>query len=728
MSFEQIAEALKKYHPSPDLEALKKAYEFASDCHRGQVRASGDPFMKHIEETALLVCELKLDEPSVIASLLHDTIEDSDVNREDIQKLFGPGVADIVEGVTKLTRIEFESREEKQAENFRKMLLAMAKDIRVVLVKLCDRLHNMRTLLFFSEEKRRRIAQETQDIYAPLANRLGIHWLKSELEDLCLKYLRPELYEQIDEHIKTTAPERGEYVENVARELQQTLAESGVSASVKGRGKHLYSIWQKMDKDNLSFEDVYDLIGFRVIVPTVRACYESLGIVHSTWKPIPNRFKDYIAMPKPNMYQSLHTSVIGPEGQRIEIQIRTPDMHRVAEEGIAAHWRYKEGGAAPTFDLQWVKELVETQQYLKNPDEFIQSVKGELYPEEVFIFTPKGDLVRLTYGSTPVDFAYSVHTDVGHRTVGARVNGQMVSLDHVLANGDTVEVLTSKTHVPSKDWLRFVKTSKAKQRIRAFVKTEEHARSMALGIELLTKDLRKVKLSFRKLEKDGSLGQIATDLGLKSEGDLYAGLGYGRISCTKVIAKLLPEDAGAVEKLEEQPTPLQRIFQSAAKANRDKVGVRVSGLDNILIRFAKCCEPLPGDRIVGFITRGRGVTIHYADCAQVLNSDPLRRVEVGWDTEKSAPRRVRITVNSQDQMGLLANVSLAITGQGVNITSAQIKTERGKAVINFELTISDAQQLQKIKRSIEMVPGVLKVERVLHLNGVGIDDSDDDED
>jgi guanosine-3',5'-bis(diphosphate) 3'-pyrophosphohydrolase len=727
MSFEQIAEALKKYHPSPDLDILKKAYDFASECHRGQVRASGDPFMKHIEETALLVCQLKLDEPSVIASLLHDTIEDSDVSREDIQKIFGPGVADIVEGVTKLTRIEFESREEKQAENFRKMLLAMAKDIRVVLVKLCDRLHNMRTLLFFSEEKRRRIAQETQDIYAPLANRLGIHWLKSELEDLCLKYLRPELYAQIDEHIQTTAPERDEYVERVARELQKTLADAGVSASVKGRGKHLYSIWQKMDKDNLSFEDVYDLIGFRVIVPTVRACYESLGIAHSTWKPIPNRFKDYIAMPKPNMYQSLHTSVIGPEGQRIEIQIRTPDMHRVAEEGIAAHWRYKEGGGAPTFDLQWVKELVETQQYLKNPDEFIQSVKGELYPEEVFIFTPKGDLVRLGYGSTPVDFAYSVHTDVGHRTVGARVNGQMVSLDHVLANGDTVEVLTSKTHVPSKDWLRFVKTSKAKQRIRAFVKAEEHARSMALGIELLTKDLRKVKLSFKKLEKDGSLGQIASDLGLKSEGDLYAGLGYGRISSAKVIAKLLPEDAGAVEKLEEQPTPLQRIFQSAAKANRDKVGVRVSGLDNILIRFAKCCEPLPGDRIVGFITRGRGVTIHYADCAQVLNSDPLRRVDVAWDTEKSPPRRVRITVNSQDQMGLLANVSLAITGQGVNITSAQIKTERGKAVINFELTITDAQQLQKIKRSIEMVPGVLKVERVLHLNGSGVDASDDDE-
>jgi guanosine-3',5'-bis(diphosphate) 3'-pyrophosphohydrolase len=717
MSFEKIAETLGKYIPSPDLETLKKAYDFASECHKGQVRASGEPYMTHVEETALLVCQLKLDEPSVIASLLHDTIEDSETTQADLNKLFGPGVADIVEGVTKLTRIEFESREEKQAENFRKMLLAMAKDIRVVLVKLCDRLHNMRTLKFFSEDKRRRIAIETQEIYAPLANRLGIHWLKSELEDLCLLHLRPELYRQIEEHIKENAPQREGYVDRVTLEIQKCLAEAGVSASVKGRGKHYYSIWQKMEKDKLSFDEVYDILGFRVIVPTVRACYESLGIVHSTWKPVPGRFKDYIAMPKPNMYQSLHTTVIGPEGQRIEIQMRTPEMHRVAEEGIAAHWRYKEGAAAaPAFDLQWVKELVETQQYLKNPDEFIQSVKGELYPEEVFVFTPKGDLVRLAYGSTSVDFAYSVHTDVGHRTVGARVNGQMVSLDHVLTNGDTVEVMTSKSHVPSKDWLRFVRSSKAKQRIRAFLKAEEHARSLALGMELLSKDLRKVKLSVKKLEKEGKLDQIASEMGLKSAGDLFAGVGYGKISSSKIIAKLLPEDTSVAAKLEKQPTPLQRIFQRAAQVSRDRVGVRVSGLDDILIRFAKCCEPLPGDRVIGFITRGRGVTVHYADCAQILDSDPLRRVDVSWDTEVRAPRRVKITVHAQDQLGLLANVSQAITTHGANITSAQIKTEHGKAIISFELNIGDAQQLDKIKRAIEMVPGTIKVERVRHLS------------
>jgi GTP pyrophosphokinase len=717
MSFEQLADALKKYHPNPDLDVLKKAYDFAVECHKGQIRASGEPYFTHVEETALLVCKLKLDEPSVIASLLHDTIEDSDVTREDLQREFGPGVADIVEGVTKLTRIEFESREEKQAENFRKMLLAMAKDIRVVLVKLCDRLHNMRTLKYFSEEKQRRIAIETQEIYAPLANRLGIHWLKSELEDLCLFYLRPELYKQIEEHIQKSAPEREAYVERATVEIQKTLAEAGVSASVKGRGKHYYSIWQKMEKDKLSFEDVYDILGFRVIVPTVRACYESLGVVHSSWKPVPGRFKDFIAMPKPNMYQSLHTTVIGPEGQRIEIQIRTPEMHRIAEEGIAAHWRYKEGETTPAFDLQWVKELVETQQYLKNPDEFIQSVKGELYPEEVFVFTPKGDLIRLAYGSTPVDFAYAVHTDVGHRTVGARVNGQMVPLDHSLSNGDTVEVVTSKTHVPSKDWLRFVRTSKAKQRVRAFLKAEEHARSLALGMDLLSKDLRKVKMSLKKIEKDGTLGKVAEDLGLKTVGDLFAGIGYGRLSSAKIIAKLLPEDSSVAAKLETQPSPLQRIFQRAAAVSRDRVGVKVSGLDDILVRFAKCCEPLPGDRIVGFITRGRGVTVHNAECSHVLGSDVLRQIDVDWDDGVRAPRRVRITVHSQDQLGLLAHVTQAITSVGVNITSAQIKTERGKAVISFELTITDAQQLNRIKRAIEMVPGVIKVERVRHLSG-----------
>ena len=722
--FEQLAESIKSYHPDPDLDIVQRAFVFSQGRHKGQVRASGEPYFNHLVETALLTCQLRLDIPSVVAALLHDTVEDCDVTREELEQEFGEDVANIVEGVTKLTRIGFESKEEKQAESFRKMLLAMAKDIRVVLVKLCDRLHNMRTLQFMAEEKQRRIALETKEIYAPLSNRLGIQRFKSELEDLCLLYLRPEIYELIKENLARTKEDRDSYIAETAKDITEKLTEAGISGSVKGRSKHFYSIWQKMERDNLAFDEVHDLHGFRIIVPTVRACYETLGVIHAKWKPVPGRFKDYIAMPKPNMYQSLHTTVIGPLGQRIEIQIRTPEMNRIAEEGIAAHWRYKETGtseaekrSATSFDLKWVKDLVETQQYLKNPDEFIQSVKGELFPEDVFVFTPQGDLVRLAHGSTPVDFAYAIHTDVGHRATGSKVNGSIVPLDHELENGDTVEILTKKTHVPSKDWLGFIRTSKAKQRVRAFLKSEEHARSMAIGMEILAKDLRKVKLSLKKLEKEGKILEVSKFMGLKSEGDLYAQIGYGKVGTTKVLAKLLPEGVDIEAKLKKEATPLERIFQRAAKASRQKIGVKVSGFDNILVRFAKCCEPLPGDRVTGFITRGRGVTVHRADCAQVLKSDPLRQIDVEWDVEVKAPRRVRLTVHSQDTIGLLANVTRAITENGANINSAQVKTTaHGKASNSFEITIEDARQLEKITRAIEMVAGVIRVERVRQLS------------
>ena len=712
---QEITSAIQEYHPNPEIEVIQKAFTFANEKHSGQVRASGEPYLTHIVGTALLVCKLKLDVPSVAGALLHDTLEDCGVEKEELEEQFGKEVAEIVAGVTKLTRIGFESREEKQAENFRNMLLAMAKDIRVVLVKLCDRLHNMRTLEHLSEEKQRRIALETKEIYAPLANRLGIDWIKSELEDLCLMWLRPEIYKLIKENFDKTAKERDRYIKTTTKEILGKMKKAGVSGSVTGRSKHFYSIWQKMEIQKLTFDEIHDLLGFRIIVPTIRACYETLGIVHSEWKPVPGRFKDYIAMPKPNMYQSLHTTVIGPLGQRVEIQIRTPEMNRVADEGIAAHWRYKEGGAAPEFNLQWVRDLVESQQYLKNPNEFIQSVKGELFPEDVFVFTPNGDLIRLTYGSTPVDFAYAVHTDVGHRTTGARVNGTLVPLDTKISNGDTVEIITSKDHVPSKDWLGFVKSSKAKQRIRAFLKSEEHARSMAFGMEILTKDLRKVKLNLRKLEKDGSIKKVVEKFKLKSEGDLYAQIGYGKINTTKIISELLPEDEGLAEKLKKETTPLEKIFKRAAKSSRDKVGVKVSGFDGIIVRFAKCCEPLPGDRIEGFITRGRGITVHHADCAQVLRSDPARRVSVQWDVDIKAPRTIRLTVHSQDQIGLLAKVTQAITDNGANITKADVRTSGyGKAVHFFEMKVEDARQLEKVTRAIEMVAGVIKVERVKH--------------
>lgn len=714
LPLELITNEIIRYHPDPDLKPVERAYKFAKEIHEGQVRVSGEPYLNHLVETALLVCRLKLDIPSVVAALLHDTIEDSVITKEQIAEKFGDEVADLVDGVTKLTRIQFDSREEKQAESFRKMLIAMAKDIRVVLLKLCDRLHNMRTLGSLSEERQRRIALETKEIYAPLANRLGIHWLKSELEDFALLYLRPEIHFHLQEAIKTSAPERESFVAETSKEIQQHLEEAGVSASVKGRVKHFSSIFAKMEQNNLSFDEVNDLIGFRVLVPTVRACYESLGIIHSCYKPVPGRVKDYIAMPKPNLYQSLHTTVIGPKGHRIEVQIRTPEMNRIAEEGIAAHWKYKEGENDVGFDLQWVRDLVETQQYLKSPDEFIQSVKGELFPEDVFVFTPKGDLLRLPAKSTPIDFAYAVHTDVGHQCTGARINGSIVPLEHELTNGDTVEVITQRGHVPSKDWLRFVRSTKAKQRIRAFLKTEEHARSLALGIDILSKDLRKVKLSLKKLEKDGSILSTAQSMGLKSEGDLYAAIGYGKLSSPKVVAKLLPNDSQVEEKLTQpESSPLQRIFQKAAKASRERVGIRVSGLDDVLVRFAKCCEPLPGDRIVGFITRGRGVTIHTAGCSQVLQADPLRYIPVQWESDAHQPRRVTIMVVSQDQLGVLAKMTQAITTSGANIVSGNIKTSPNQKAMNvFELEIRDTQQLEELKRSLEMIPGVIRVDRI----------------
>jgi len=719
MQLEQVIESVKSYHPSPDISAIQKAYEYAEKAHRGQIRASGEPYINHVVETAFLVSRLKLDVASVVASLLHDTIEDCEVNAEDISSQFGQEVSEIVEGVTKLTRIGFESKEEKQAENFRKMLIAMAKDIRVVLVKLCDRLHNMRTLEHMSLDAQRRIAQETKDIYAPLANRLGIHWLKSELEDLCLRYLRPEIYKLIEEKYLRQGSEWNQYINDVCTLIRQKLEENGVSGSVKGRAKHYFSIWQKMEESTLTFDEIYDILGFRILVPTIRACYETLGIIHSTWRPVPGRFKDYIAMPKPNMYQSLHTTVIGPSGQRIELQIRTPEMNRVAEEGIAAHWKYKENNVSMDHskNLHWVTELVETQQYLKNPDEFIQSVKSELFPDEVFVFTPKGDLFRLPFKSTPIDFAYAVHTDLGHQITGAKVNGQIVPLDYKLTNGDTVEIIKSKTHVPNKDWLGFVETSKAKQRIRAFLKMQERDRSQQIGHEILSKDLRKVKQSLKNLLSEGRILEIAQNMGLKSAEDLFAEIGYGKVSSTKVVAAVLPDATDIEEKLQKKTSSLERIFQRAARASRKKVGVVVNGIDDMLVRFAKCCEPLPGDRIVGFITRGRGVTVHLANCAQVMQSDPQRRIDVSWDTDVKTPRRVRITVHSQDQMGVLANLTSAITTNGANIANAHVKTtQEGKAINSFEILVEDARQLENIIRSSEMVPGVIRVDRIRHLS------------
>lgn len=717
MDFQQLKEAITSYYPNPDLDLLERAYNFAFNAHKDQVRASGDPYFIHVFETALLACDIKLDVDSVASALLHDVIEDCGVKEDELIREFNPEIAGIVQGVSKLTNIRFDSKEAKQAENFRKMLIAMAQDIRVVLVKICDRLHNMRTLDFLPDRKRERIAQETQEIYAPIAHRLGLYVVKSELEDLCFKNLRPKLYDQIDQQFESSKTEQQKLIDQTVTAIKDILKKSGVSGQVSGRSKHYYSIWQKMERQSINFDEINDLLAFRVIVPSLRACYETLGIVHAAWKPVPGLFKDYIAMPKTNMYQSLHTTVIGPDGQRIEIQIRTLEMHRIAEEGVAAHWRYKEGDKSTEVDLKWIKELVDSQSYLSSPDDFLQSVKSELFPDEIFIFTPDGDLIRLPYSACPIDFAYYVHTDLGNTISGAKVNGQMVSLSSQLNNGDTVEIITSKSQTPKRDWLSYVKSNKARQKIRSFLKSEERAKSMSLGMDLLTKELRKYDLTLKKAAKGGELDRLLRSYDFKNEGDLHAEIGYGKLKPRDVVKKMYPNLD--LEKTEAQVKSgggaLSKILKKAVSANKkSRSAIKVAGMDDILIRYARCCTPLAGDRIVGYITRGRGISVHRRDCRQVLNYDPSRLVDVEWADEVDKETKVKIKLLTVNRMGLLAEVTNAVAQLDADIIYSEttVQQETNKASIIFEMLLKSSDQLDQIRRSIEMVPGVIKVERV----------------
>ncbi len=718
MRLQKIISAVQDYHPDPDLDAIRRAYAFVAKHHAGQTRASGEPYITHVTEVALLASKLKLDLASVVAGLLHDTVEDTPVTIGDIAADFGSNVAQLVDGVTKLSRVNFSSRAEEQAENFRKMLLAMARDIRVLLIKLCDRTHNMRTLEFLSESRQVRIAQETKDIYAPLAHRLGIYWMKSELEDLSFRYLQPTAFEEVKSQVKQKKKERQRYIDDVVRLLSRELNEHSVEGEVVGRPKSFYSIYSKMQLQGLTFDEIYDLIAFRIIVPTTMDCYAALGVVHAAWKPIPGRFKDYIAMPKPNGYRSLHTAVFGPKGSRIEIQIRTQEMHDVAEKGIAAHWIYKEseGGqkkvSGSTVEFTWLKDLLESESLLRDPVEFMSLVKDDLFPHEVYVFSPRGDLIALPQDSTAIDFAYRIHSEVGHHCAGARVNGQQVPLSYKLQNGDSVEILTSKNQVPHKDWLRFVMSSKAKQRIRSWLKTEERLQSITVGKELLAKDLRKVKFGIAKLEKDGRLKSIAQDLGYNDIELLYAEIGYGKLNTARVVESLLPEEADIEEKLAEEETALQRIFQRAASAFRERSGIKVNGMEGVVFRFARCCDPLPGDELVGFVTRGRGVTIHKRGCAQTMSFDPRRFVDVTWDTSVKTLRTVNIQVCSIDRIGLLASLTNCISSAGVTIISAQASPlPNGQAANTFELKVESVAQVDSVIRAIQRVKGVAKVER-----------------
>ena len=600
---------------------MYKAYQFSSDAHDGQKRQSGEPYLIHPVAVASVLADLKLDVPSIVGGLLHDAVEDTLTTLTEIEKGFGGEIAALVDGVTKLSRVDFTSHEEKQAENFRKMIMAMVKDIRVVLIKLADRTHNMRTLQYLAPEKQRRIAQETLDIYAPIAHRLGIYRIKSELEDLALKHLRPEIYEQLKRNVARKKKNRENYTSNFISHLSKALAEEGIDAEVSGRPKHFYSIFRKMENQSLDFDQVYDLVAFRIVVDTVRECYESMGVVHAKWRPVPGRFKDYIALAKSNMYQSLHTTVIGPNAQRIEIQIRTHEMHQVAEEGIASHWRYKEGRDLPGTDedrFAWFRQLLEWQQNLSDTQEFLHSIKEGLFPDEVYVFTPNGDLRSFPKGATVVDFAYRIHSDIGQRCSGARVNGRLVPFKYILRSGDTVEIITTQEQTPSRDWLKVAKTPLAKSRIRAWMASEQRERSVALGRKILEGDFARHHLDYQSLQAQGTIAALGKELGVKDEAGLLASVGYGKVMPRQVLAKLLPP-----ERLEDEKRRieggLERLFRLVGSRDR---GVRVKGFEDVLVRFARCCHPLPGEAIAGIITRGRGVTVHRAGCPTGLEADP----------------------------------------------------------------------------------------------------------
>lgn len=715
-NLQDLVEAIESYHPVPDLPLLEKAYRFAEQAHAGQRRASGDPYFTHLVQTALLTCQLHLDTTSVAAALLHDILEDCAVSVDELESEFGTTVTNIVVGVTKLTRANLSrlglaSREEQQAECFRKMLLAMSQDIRVILVKLCDRLHNMRTMDVCSEEHRIRKSLEVKEIYAPLAKRLGIHWLKRELEDACFSYLRPSLYREMHDYFEKMRPEWEEYLRQAIWDISIVLQRKGLSASIAGEQRGYYQIWQELERRRISFKEVTDLLEFKVIVPTQRACYEALGVLHSTWKPVTVKFQDFIAVPKPNFYQALHSTVIGPKGRRILLRICTPEMNIIAENGITARWRYEGNSSLTVYDLNWLRDLVVTQRDLRNSDEFLESVKGELPLDEIYVFTPKGEIVRLPQQATTIDLAYAIHSRIGEMAVGAKVNGVVVELHHLLGNGDIVEILTKPEQRPQQSWLSFARTARAQQKIRHYFRAESRCLAFERGRRAFSSGLNKLGSPLDALDYDELAIGAAKALGFPSEQELYTDLGLGKVSWDDVAA-VLPQGIIVVPKEPVRESPLRQLFQQAARVSRQQVGIGVPGFTNMIVRLARCCDPLPGDRIVGVISRGRLVTVHRASCPQVLNQDPFSRVAVEWESGRQPNRKVQVTVHSEERRGLLGEVSRRISDSGIDIERAEMNTdELGKAVILMEVSLENRIQLRKITREIEMVPGVIKVER-----------------
>jgi GTP pyrophosphokinase len=712
LQFEEIVRKVQISRPGDDLSLLRKAYEFSASEHKAQTRISGEPFVSHPLAVANVLADMKLDVVCLVAGMLHDVVEDTPTTVDRISREFGPDVARIVEGVTKISRIEFVSPEVQQAENLRKMVLAMVDDIRVVLVKLADRLHNMRTLEHLPPEKRERIAKETIEIYAPIAHRLGMGKIRGELEDLAFRHLEPQAFEDVKKSVESRRKVSEEFLEEVRALVDAKLKEHSIPARIDGRIKRLFSIWQKLKKQHINIDQVYDLLAIRILTDSVKNCYAALGVIHNTWRPVPGRIKDFIAIPRPNLYQSLHTSVIGPHGQPFEVQIRTEEMHRVAEEGIAAHWKYKDGRPLAQQDEErfaWLRHLVEWQQEMRDPSEFLSTLRIDLYPEEAYAFTPKGKVIVLPRDATPIDFAYAIHTEVGHHCVGAKVNGRIVPLKYKLRNGDIVDIQTQPNHTPSRDWLALVKTSRARDKIKHWINLAQRQRAVEIGKKLLEKEARKYEVSLKKVAEE-EYQRAAADYGCAQVDDLYADIGYGKLGARQVLSKLAP----SVPVRFSEPSRISSTIKRALGLSRD-AAIQVHGYDDVLVYRAKCCNPVRGEEIVGYITRGKGIAVHSKSCPNVQNLlyDAERRIDVEWAGPKYTLYPVKLTLRTEDRQGMLADVTSAISGVRSNIQNIEARTGDNKASIEVTLDIVDLRHLEQIVSSLKRINGVFEVERVM---------------
>lgn len=720
-ALKEFMDYVHSYLGDDECDQIMKAFTLADKAHEGQFRASGEPYIMHPLAVAEILAHLQIDHITLIAALLHDVVEDTEYTKEDIEKLFGAEVAFLVDGVTKLNQFQYETKEDRQMENYRKMILAMAKDVRVVVIKLGDRLHNMRTLKHMRSDKQKRIAKETLEIFAPLAHRLGIFNVKWELEDLSFRYLEPDKYYDLVDQMKQKRQAREDIVNDTMEQLTKALGEAGIKADIKGRPKHFYSIYKKMKKDNRDLSQIYDLLAVRVIVDTVPDCYAVLGIAHSIWKPLPYRFKDYISMPKSNMYQSLHTTVIGTMGQPVEIQIRTWEMHRVSEYGVAAHWRYKEGnkGADKEFDqkVAWLRQVLEWQD-TSNPKELVNALKLDVFSGEVFVFTPKGDVVKLPIGSVPLDFAYRVHTDVGHRCVGAKMNGKIVPLDYTLQNGDIVDIITSKTGKPSLDWLNIVGSSESKNKIRNWFKRENKEENIEKGLEALEREAKRLNYSWKELCCDNRIQQVVKQLKSNTENELYAACGYGGIPVSTVLLRLVELYKKSKEHEDARKTTeqiIEKLKVQGAKKAKNGTGVLVKGEPGVMVRMAKCCNPVPGDDIIGYITRGRGVSVHRSDCTSLGHTpeDLERMIEVSWDEASSESFHVGIDIQAYDRSGILMEVMAVLSELKITITNmnAKVLENTKNVMINIVVEIRDISQLDFVMTKLRRIREVYTVQR-----------------